>query len=241
MCGGIKLKSNRRAEHLRSIRRRISVVLIAAFAYAASDNALRAQVSESAGELQFDIPSQPLATALREYSRTTGLEVFYDGSLSIGHRSSAVRGAFTPTLGLKTLLRGTGYVARTTEISNAVTIVSAPSVAPLQATFARYDNYFAVLQARLSEALCPADESSRDGKDVTFRFWLSSSGVVSNVELLGEAASSDRREAVAAKLQGLQIGKIPPAGLPQPLTMVIYPPAPGEAECPSTSGRHAGN
>jgi hypothetical protein len=218
------------------------VSLIAASSHLASVDVLHAQAVNSGGELQFDIPSQPLAAALQTYGRITGLEVFYDGSLSIGRRSTAVKGAFAPMLGLKALLRGTGYVARATEIANTVTIVSAPPAFPLRATFSRYETYFAALQTRLGEALCGSDKSVPGGEEIMLRFWVEPSGVISNAELLGFGGSDDWRREIAAKVQGLQIGKAPPAGLPQPLTMVIYPPSAGEAtDCPPSSSRHAVN
>lgn len=244
MRGGAKTKPDRSecVGHAMLCRQLASALLIAGFVHLASVDALHAQVSNFDAELQFDIPSQPLAAALRAYGKATGLEVFYDGSLSIGRHSTAIKGSFAPMLGLKALLRGTGYVARTTEIVNTVTIVSAPPVAPLRATFDRYQPYFAVLQARLSETLCTNDESMPSGEEVTFRFWLDPSGVIANAELFGPGRSGGRRRAIAGKIQGLQIGKAPPAGLPQPLTMVIYPPSAGEATgCPPTDSRRAGN
>jgi hypothetical protein len=219
-----------------------SALLIAAFVYVASVDVLRAQVFNSDGELQFDIPSQPLAVALRAYGKATGVEVFYDGSLSIGRHSTTIKGAFTPMLGLKALLRGTGYDARTTEIANTVTIVSAPPVAPLRATFDQYQPYFAVLQERLSEALCNDEETMPSGEEITLRFWLDPSGAISNARMFDLRRGEDWRRAVASKIQGLQIGKTPPVGLPQPVTMVIYPPSAGEARgCSATNSRRAGN
>lgn len=248
MRGGAKTKPETRAGGSQcagpsGLRLRwVSLLLIAALVHTASGNALHAQAASSGGELQFDIPSQPLAAALRAYGNVTGLEVFYDGSLSIGRRSAAVKGPFTPMSGLKALLRGTGYVARITEIANTVTIVNVPSAARLRATFERYQPYFAVVQARLSETLCDIGESVSDGEEVTVRFWLEPSGVIAGAELPGAAGSDARRRAITARLQGLQIGKAPPVGLPQPLTMVIYPPSAGEASgCPPTNSRRAGN
>jgi hypothetical protein len=217
-------------------------LLIAASILLVSLNAASAQGFDSAGERQFDIPSQPLAAALRAYGEVTGLEFFYDGSLSIGRQSTAVKGTFTPMAGLKVLLRGTGYIARATDIANAVTIVSAPSLAPVHATFDRYQPYFAALQARLSEALCNNDKVVFGGEEVTFRFWIDSSGVISYAEFLGSSASDGWRREIAARVHGLHIGKAPPAGLPEPLTMVIYPAAADEATgCSSNGSRHARN
>ena len=50
-----------------------------------------AALAQGAGENEvwLDIPSQPLAAALRDYGKATGVEVFYDGALAAGHRSMA--------------------------------------------------------------------------------------------------------------------------------------------------------
>jgi hypothetical protein len=227
----------------RSVGRRVALALLTlASIYVASVQQLRAQISQAATEHYFDIPSQPLAAALRAYGKASGLEVFYDGSLSVGRRSSAVMGTYTPLIGLRVLLRGTGYVARETDIANTITIVAGPSLAPLHATFDRYQPYFAALQTRLSAHLC-SGKSGGDGDETTLRFWIDSSGVISKAELLGSAGESDgwRRE-VVSKVQGLQVGKSPPAGLPQPLTMVIYPLSADEAtSCSASDGRRDGN
>lgn len=216
-------------------------LLAAVVIHLGSVEAVRAQALNSSREFQFDIPSQSLAAALREYGKTTGVEVFYDGSLAVGRRSAAVRGMFSQMRGLQVLLRETDYVPRATEIANTVTIVSAPSVAPVRATFDRYQPYFAALQARVSAALCNDDEAAALGEEIRFKFWLDPLGMISNAELLGADGQDSRRSVVALKVKGLRIGKAPPAELPQPVTMIIYPPSAGEAGCPPTSSRHAHN
>jgi hypothetical protein len=204
--------------------------------------AVDAQLANSDAVTQFDIPSQPLAAALRSYGKATGLELFYDGSLSIGHRSTAIRGSFTPMLALKGLLRGTGYVARSTELANTVTIVEAPPVAALRSAFEPFQPYFAVLQARLGTTLCDVADAASADQDITLRFWLDPSGVISHIELSGTGTNEHRQRAFAAKLEGLGIGMAPPPGLPQPITMVVYPASGGAAGgCPAASSRRAGN
>lgn len=216
-----------------------ALLAVAVIQFGAMD-AMHAQDIASGRDFQFDIPSQPLAPALREYSKITGLEVFYDGSLAVGRRSAAVHGAFAPMRALQALLRGTGYVARTTEIADTVTIVSAPSVAPLQAMFDRYQFYFATLQARVSETLCQDEEAAASGEEVRLRFWLDPSGMVSNAEMIGMDRDYGRQRAVASKIKGLRIGTAPPPGLPQPVTMIVYPPSAGEAaECSPAGNRQA--
>jgi hypothetical protein len=70
---------------------------------AASSNAF-AQPAKSAPEFQLDIPSQPLACALRAYGEVTGLEVFYDGSLAVGRNSVPLKGTFTSMRGLEVVV-----------------------------------------------------------------------------------------------------------------------------------------
>jgi hypothetical protein len=53
--------------------------------------------------------------------------------------------------------------------------------------------------------------------------------MVSRVQVLGSEMSRDRRLAIASGVQGLHVGRAAPAGLPQPVTMAIYAPSPGEA------------
>ena len=221
--------------------RSAAVSLVVALGWFVSASLAFAQPSDAGPGLQFDIASQPLAAALRAFSKTTGLEVFYDGSLSVGHRSSAVKGSFAPMLGLKELLRGTGYVARATEMADTITIVDGPPVTALRASFSRFEPYFAVLQAKLGEALCDDEEPASNGAEITFRFWIDHSGVVADAEAFGAPQSAGWTHALA-KLRGLKVGMGPPPGLPQPLTMVVYPLGAKEARgCAASETRRASN
>src|SRR5262249_44269590 len=83
-----------------------------------------------AGLLAFDIPSQPLESALEQYGDVTGWEVLYNSNLAAARRSSAVRGTFAPDAALKILLKGTSLTARHT---SDVSIMLAPIIVP-QAT-----------------------------------------------------------------------------------------------------------
>jgi hypothetical protein len=147
--------------------------------------------------------------------------------------------------GLQTLLRGTGYVPQATADSDTITIVTAPqkttaSASPSATQLRRYEPYFSLLQARVSEVLCGRDEPGSDGEQLIFSFWLGSSGVISHAQVLGSGGGSARRDAITATVLGLQIGVPPPPGLPQPVTMVIFPLSAEEpADCPSTSSRRA--
>jgi hypothetical protein len=183
-------------------------------------------------EIEFDIPAKPMAAALRDYGEASGLEVFYDGSLAFGQRSVGVSGRFTALDGLKELLRDTGYVARETEIPNTLTIVPGPSVDALRTSFARYQPYFADIQARVSVALCTDDLGAAD-KAIKFRLWLDPSGTISEARIFSPSVRIAAYERFEQRMRGVSIGKSPPHGLPQPVTMMVYPPSAGESTgCP---------
>lgn len=179
-------------------------------------------------QIEFDISAKPLAAALRDYGKASGLEVFYDGSLALGQETAGVRGRFTPLGGLKELLRGTNYIARETDIPNTLTIVPGPAVGELRASFARYQPYFSEIQVRLSEALCVDDMAAVTGEMIKFQLWLDASGTISEAKVLERHHAASAFERFEQRMRGLRIGRVPPHGLPQPVTMVVYPPSPGE-------------
>lgn len=180
-------------------------------------------------QIDFSIPAKPLATALRDYGEASGFEVFYDGALAQGMVSARIHGQFSALDGLRELLRGTTYVPRETDIPNTLTIIPGPSVDALRVSFTRYQSYFADIQDRVSAALCLDDAAAARGTSIKFQLWLDQSGNVSTARILGRDRDIAADDRFAQRMRGLSIGKAPPHGLPQPVTMVIYPPAAGEA------------
>jgi hypothetical protein len=70
-----------------------------------------------------------------------------------------------------------------------------------------------VKSARLVVIAATTTRAAASGSaEITFRFWLDQSGVIANAELLGSGGSEGRRRAIASKIQGLQIGGVPPTG-----------------------------
>ena len=51
----------------------------------------------AAPPMTFDIPSQPLTSALESYGAASKREVLYDARLATGRRSGEVRGVFAPS------------------------------------------------------------------------------------------------------------------------------------------------
>lgn len=74
------------------------------------------------------VPAQPLAAALAELSRQTGMQVFAAGELVAGVGSRAVEGRYTPEHALQRMLAGTGLDAARTA-TGAFTVRRAPASA----------------------------------------------------------------------------------------------------------------
>lgn len=74
----------------------------------------------------FDIPAQPLASALNAFGRQSGLQVTLAASTSRGVTAQPVSGNLTPDQALARLLSGTGVSYR---ISNGTAAIGAPAAA----------------------------------------------------------------------------------------------------------------
>ena len=85
-----------------------------------------AQATVASASAQFDIPAQPLAAALGQYMRQSGVQVAYAAALADGATSAPVSGQLAPAAALQQLLRGTGIAARRSG-NGAVTLEKLPA------------------------------------------------------------------------------------------------------------------
>ncbi|WP_152535584.1 STN domain-containing protein [Bradyrhizobium sp. Ai1a-2] len=198
-----------------------------------------AQSSSRTMPIVFDIPAQPLVQALIAYGGATGLDIFYDADLGEQQHSTEVRGAFTASEALQLLLLGTGYNARSTgpgvfTIAPATRTSLANPAAPTAAQ--AYRPYFATIQARVSDALCRNAPNAAARDEALFRFWLAPSGLIARAEVVTDDGALAEDQALAVALQGIVIGA-PPADMPQPVNMAIYPPTGSSTSCHSTPTR----
>jgi hypothetical protein len=183
------------------------------------------QKTGSSERVMFNIPGQPLADALVAYGAVAGIEVYYDGAWALGRRSAAVKGSFTPLHGLEILLDGTGYEPRATgpDTYTLVSVQQAELPARVsQSELRQHEQYFAALQAGIANALCGTDAGL--GKQIIFSFWVTGTGAVYQTKIVGtdDGASG---AAVVDRINKVNIGSPPPADVPQPITMVVYPPS----------------
>ncbi len=186
----------------------------------------RAATASRETAVSFDIPAQPLASALDRYGDATGREVFYDTVLAVGRRSIGVQGFLTPEAALRTLLEGTGLSARFLADDSFVLLPTQPS-AIRAAPSALQQKYYALIQSSLKDAFCRTS-SGRPGRyRVVAVFWISPSGNIQRYQRLGSAGSPDIDKGIDDTLRRVSFAEAPPLGFEQPVLIMIVPQAPG--------------
>lgn len=218
--------------------RLVFVVSISAFflASAPSRAAEQGGASVSVAAINFDIPSQPLGTALVAFGAAAKFDFYYNAALAEGRRSATVVGKLTPALALQKMLQGTGLVPRMSAPDAAILIPAVGDVVvprrSVVGSSVRYESYFAAIQARISDALCRGVPANQEGHETFLRVWLAGSGVIEQVEVMHAGADRTKNRNLADAVQGLAVGP-PPQDMPQPVTLVVFPPSVARHDCRS--------
>jgi TonB family protein len=189
-----------------------------------------ALAQENAPQLVFDIPAQPLDAALNAYIGVSGAQVLYETALTAGRRSTQVEGRLAPDVALHTLLVGTGLVERRTD-ADAFIVTAAPEAQQTGASataVARDSRFIGAVQAGILGALCGNPQTRPGGYKIAIEVWISPSGAVQRTELIGSTGDATRDAALGNALQGATVEAAPPAGMPQPLVMMIAPRQPNK-------------
>lgn len=196
--------------------------------------------ASSSMRVSFHIPAQPLAQALIAYGTATGFELYYNAALAAGRRSHAVSQTLPPADALRRLLEGTGLAPQITGPTSFI-LIPAPIIhaaAPATPRPNPYEFYFADIQERIGAALCHSTMTGGREEETFLRVWLASSGVISRAEIFGANENgADQRDLVNA-VQGLSVAP-PPLDMPQPVTLVVFPPASVWKNCRSADQNRA--
>ncbi len=200
--------------------------------------------ADGQGLLRFDIPRQSLASALDSYSAATGIVGLYRGQLAVGRISKPVAGHYTPETALRLLLRETGLAAQYAS-ADAFTLLPSGDIARssgsatviARAAIAQQDaiqrDYSALLQERITAALCANGATRPADYRIALSFRVGTTGEIEQFDLLGSSGDSSRDEAIARTLRTLGIGRPAPSHMSQPFTMVVLPASSGGAvNCP---------
>jgi secretin/TonB-like protein len=202
-------------------------VLAAGLPAAAQERDQHGQASAPSQAITFDIPAQPLASALQTFGRSTQIGLFYESSLMIDRRSSSVRGDLTPEAALRLLLKGTGFTIASFS-RGTITILppaatSAAELAQIKRQTSAFTPYLALLQLSLRSVFCQQPDLRADTEELLVRLRIGPSGAVSFAELLSSTGSPQHDLAYLAALRTLSVGEPPPAAMPQPVTLMILP------------------
>jgi hypothetical protein len=185
--------------------------------------------------ISFDIPSQPLESALEIYSRATGREVLYNSDLIRDHTSPSLAGVLNPDAALERLLVGSGLAPRYLADRSFVllpTPVAAPAGQAEVSSPAITDRYYALIQESLRKALCASDRGRPGGYRLAALLWIGPSGTVERHERLDSLSTdadvaTETNAGINQVLDHLAIGEPPPAGFAQPVTIAVVPRADG--------------
>lgn len=174
--------------------------------------------------IAFDLPAQPLVSAIERYSVISGWQVIYDADLATGRRSTRVHGDFTPAAALRALLVGTGlkpeYVAADSVMLILYRANGARQEVPVER---RFNAYYGLIQTGLVRILCEAPQIRSGGHRVAVGFWIGSSGAVTRAELLGSTGKPELDQAFDQAIRKLSVGEAPPAGFEQPVVLLVTP------------------
>lgn len=186
-----------------------------------------AQQANSSTPLDFDIPAQPLAEALKRYAALTRQPTLVRGELVTGLSSAAVRGTYSSDMALRLMLQGTGLEAGNIPGNPAGGFIlkkaTAAAIGPHAANLGDLAGYPGLVQARVWKALCDDPRTAPGAYRSLLRFQVDAAGQLQRVRLLGSTGDDSRDAAVRATLQAVRMDRPPPPQLPQPLTLFIEP------------------
>jgi hypothetical protein len=171
----------------------------------------------------FDIPAQPLETALAAYMAVTAVETIYDSEVLGARRSTAVKGVLAADVALRVLLEGSGL----SEIStgNAFAVVDVPRGPRYGgARLSEFGPYYSSLQDGIARSFCRHAETVPGGFRAIIRFAIGSSGELRNLRLLNSTGDLRRDSIITDELRTVSF-EAPPANMPQPVTMMVAPRA----------------
>ncbi len=202
----------------------------------------RPVVAETAPQY-FQIPSQPLASALEAYARDCGIEVLYESSIVGALQSSSVDGTYTPDLALQMLLNGTDLKVHYAR-QNAITLssprddVSLPPASPLKSADLSLDTlsvksgpeqgdvehlreFSEAIQSDLAKALRDNARTRSGSYRANVNLWVDATRKIRSATLLQSTGDVTRDASIPLVLEGVTLSRALPANTPQPVKVVI--------------------
>lgn len=197
----------------------------------------------------YALPAQSLGDSLEAIGHAAGVAVLTE-ERHARRRAPALSGRYSVLEALRVLLAGSGLRIRQTDgaaivvyepapaapATPAAPVVAAGDIPGARGRGADFSGYVGRVQKALLRTLC-GNASARPGAyRLALQLRLDDAGQVTRLRLLDSTGSARVDAAVARALQGMEVGAAPPAGMPQPVSVLLLP---GGANCPA-AGRQAG-
>ncbi len=224
-----------------------AAILLAPAAVAGEGASIRnspAAPAQDQAHLLFEIPAQPLQTALEAYAKRFDVQVFYKAELVQGLRSAPVSGVYSEDDALLHLLDGTGLKATfvspqdisITAINTDRAETRQASLEPSSATLSLaplrieaspydvmlYDSYAHLVQARIRNVLGAEPTESLAGRGIWIMVWVDPKGFIRQAVVIASSGDGRADARILEVVNGLSVLEQPPVGLPQPLHVRIY-------------------
>jgi hypothetical protein len=203
--------------------------------------------------MHYEVPAQPLADALDAFGRMTKILIVAHTPVLAERTSGPVYGDYSAQDALHLMLAGTGLQA---SFSGADEVIIEPSPAlqepspdgprPLAINASAIDGvmaggdyraYVAMIQTRLTEALCLTPLARPGNYRLVAQMRIDDTGAVVQSKI-GESTGVPQRDAAISQVLGsLVFDSPPPPGFPEPVTILLRPPGGGvDTDCSQFGG-----
>lgn len=197
-------------------------------------------VASAGTQFDFDLPAQPLATALDRFAGITGHAALFGSGLVDRRMSAPLRGRYTPETALRRLINGSGLAVEEVHAGEVAAWVLKPA-APVReaagndphadepAGVAAPSRHDGLVQQRVLQALCTNPRTALPGYRALVRVEPGAAGGPMSVKLLAPTGNAERDAALVRLLQRVQVE--PPEGGGTSLTLLILPGSPQAPGC----------
>jgi hypothetical protein len=192
----------------------------------------------------FNIPTQPLATALEQFGKSSKMQVLYESRIASRLQSPGAHGGMTAYSALEKILSGTGLTASFVG-PNAITVgkpspypddeppvsplseqgislptlqVAAPASGANQLLLRAYND---AVTREIRLALEKDPDTSDGNYTVGVEIWLTSTNRIGPLSVVQSSGSGLRDLAISRALQGVSFSVPLPDNVPQPVRVTI--------------------
>jgi hypothetical protein len=210
--------------------------------------------SASTRPMHYELPAQSLADALDAFGRMTRILIIAHTPMLADRTSGPVNGVYPAQDALQLLLAGTGLQASFSGEDEVVIELTPPVMQrslsdtpkPLAINASAIDGvmvggdyraYVAMIQTRLTEALCRTPLARPGDYRLMAQLRIDDMGAVVQSKI-GESTGMPQRDAaIAQAISTLVFDSPPPPGFPEPVTILLRPPGSGvDTDCSQFGG-----